>query len=165
MLGNPDWNSIKFCFWNPESGKILLVVSGILSFGIRNTARGIRNRNREIDWNRELKSRIHVPLTRTGIQQLESAIHGVESRNQDCLGFPYTEGEWSAIWSLKWQVSFQTKIARHELQLPLTTAILKSQNSVISNILLIKLAGLLKSDRKQKGFYISFCARNRNDAI
>ena len=20
-LGNPDWNRIKFCFWNPESGK------------------------------------------------------------------------------------------------------------------------------------------------
>ena len=37
------------CFlacWNPESGKILLVESGILNFGIQNTAQGIRNPTR-----------------------------------------------------------------------------------------------------------------------
>ena len=46
------------------------------------------------------------------------------------------------------------------------TAILKSQNSVNSvstNNLLIKL--LVVKKPKQKGFYISFCIRNRNDAI
>ena len=36
-----------------------------------------------------LESRFQVPLTNTGIQYLESEIHGVESRIQDCLGFPY----------------------------------------------------------------------------
>ena len=76
--------------------------------------------------------------------------HGVESRIQDCLGFPYTEGKGSAIWSLKSQVWFQTKIARRKVQLPLTTAILKSQNSVSSNILPIdQVAGLLKSGNKK----------------
>ena len=56
MLVNPDWNSIKFCFWNPESGKILLVVSGII-------------RNPTNDWNREstfhwhgLESSSWIPL-------------------------------------------------------------------------------------------------------
>ena len=32
-----------FCLWNPKSGKILLVESGIIGFGIRNTAQKIRN--------------------------------------------------------------------------------------------------------------------------
>ena len=37
----PD--SEKFCFWNAESGKILLVESRTMGFGIRNTAQGIHN--------------------------------------------------------------------------------------------------------------------------
>ena len=68
-------NPRNFCWWNPESGK-LLVESGILGFGIRNPSK---------DLNPESK----VPLTKTGIQYLQSVIHGVESRIQDCLGFPY----------------------------------------------------------------------------
>ena len=36
-------------------------------------------------------SGIQVPLRKTGIHHLESGIHGVESRIQDCLGFPYME--------------------------------------------------------------------------
>ena len=32
-----------FCFWNPESGKFLLMKSGIPGFGIQNTVHGIRN--------------------------------------------------------------------------------------------------------------------------
>ena len=32
-----------FCLWNPKSGKILLAESGIIGFGIRNTAQKIRN--------------------------------------------------------------------------------------------------------------------------
>ena len=65
-------NPRNFCWWNPESGQ-LLVESGIPGFGIRNP----------------FKSSIQVPLTKTEIQYLESVIHGVESRIQDCLGFPY----------------------------------------------------------------------------
>ena len=34
--------------------------------------------------------RNQVPLTKTGIQCLESGIAGMESRIQHCLGFPYT---------------------------------------------------------------------------
>ena len=56
----------------PESGKFFLAKSRILGFGIWNTAQGIQ-----------------VPLTKTGIQYLESGIHGMESRIQDCLGSPY----------------------------------------------------------------------------
>ena len=36
-------NPGNFCFWNPESGKILLLESGILGFGIWKTAQGSRN--------------------------------------------------------------------------------------------------------------------------
>ena len=49
----------------PESGKFVLVESGILGFGIRNSAQGIRNPSN--DSNPE-------------IQYLESWIHSVESR-------------------------------------------------------------------------------------
>ena len=37
----------------------------------------------------KFESRIQVPLTQTGIQYMESGIHCVESRIQDCIGFPY----------------------------------------------------------------------------
>ena len=36
-------NPRTFCLWNPESRKFLFVESGILGFGKRNTAQGIRN--------------------------------------------------------------------------------------------------------------------------
>ena len=36
-------NPGNFCFWNPESWKFLLVESGILCLGIRNTGVGIGN--------------------------------------------------------------------------------------------------------------------------
>ena len=61
-----------------ESGKFLLKKSEILGFEIRNTVQRIRNLTN--DWNPEFK----FPLTKTGIQYLESGI-------QDCLGFPYME--------------------------------------------------------------------------
>ena len=71
--------------WNPESGKFLLrnSESWALEYGIQLKESGIlltiRIRNRQ------------VPLTKysVGIQYLESEIHGLESRIQDCLGFPY----------------------------------------------------------------------------
>ena len=56
--------------------------SGILFFGIRNTAQGDKNPTN--DWNPEFKS-----LTKSGIQYLESGIHGEESRIEDCRGFTY----------------------------------------------------------------------------
>ena len=52
----------------PESGKVLPVESGILGFGNRNAS----STDKEF-----------------GIQHLESEIQGIESRIQDCLGFPY----------------------------------------------------------------------------
>ena len=36
-------NPRNFCIWNPESWKFLLLESGILGLGIRNTGVGIRN--------------------------------------------------------------------------------------------------------------------------
>ena len=42
------------------------------------------SRNSTNDWNPE--SRIQVPLKKTEIQYLQSGIHGVESRIQECLG-------------------------------------------------------------------------------
>ena len=68
-------------WWTPnlrESGNILLMKSGILGFAFRNPTD---------DWNPE--SRIQVLQKNSGIQCLESGIHGEESRIQDCPGFPY----------------------------------------------------------------------------
>ena len=47
------------------------------------------SRNPKSHW--RLEFRIQIPLTKTGIQYLESGMHGVESKIQDCLGFPYME--------------------------------------------------------------------------
>ena len=60
--------------WILEYGKLLVLESGIPSFGIQNPAN---------DWNPE--SKFHW---QSGIQHLESEIHCLESRIQDCLGFP-----------------------------------------------------------------------------
>ena len=67
-----------------ESGKSLIVEYEILGFGFWNTAQKIRNPTNA--WNPESKFRWS---TKTGIQYLESGIHGVESRIQNCPGFPY----------------------------------------------------------------------------
>ena len=71
------WNPGNFCLWNLELSRILLVESGI-----QNTAQAIQNPTN--DWN-------PVPVAKTGVQYLESGIHGVESAIQDYRGFPYTE--------------------------------------------------------------------------
>ena len=54
---------------NPELGKSLLLESEILGFGFRNADQGIRN-----------------PAKAMGILSLDSEIHSVESRIQDCVG-------------------------------------------------------------------------------
>ena len=65
-LGNFSlWNPESLAAWNPQ----------------------YHSRNPES--NKRLLSRIQFPLTKTGIQFLESRIYRVESRIQDCLGFPY----------------------------------------------------------------------------
>ena len=60
----------------PEAQKILLVESGILDFGICNTAQGIRNCTIRDPSSTDKKSRTN----------------DVEFRIQDCLGFPYIRG-------------------------------------------------------------------------
>ena len=54
---------------NPEREKSLLLESEILGFGFRNADQGIRN-----------------PAKAMGILSLDSEIHSVESRIQDCVG-------------------------------------------------------------------------------
>ena len=75
-LGNPG----NFCLWNPESGKFIF-------FGIQNP--GLWNPEYSSKKKFTLKSWIQMqaPLTKN----LGSRIHGVESKNQDCLGFPYMD--------------------------------------------------------------------------
>ena len=64
-LGNVSlWNPESLAAWNPQ----------------------YHSRNPES--HKLSPSAIQFPLTRTGIQFLESRIYGVESRIQDCLGFP-----------------------------------------------------------------------------
>ena len=82
-------NPRKFCLWNPESRKLLFVELEILGFGKRNTAQGIRNPLMIAI------AGIHSTTStdkESGIQYLESGIHGVESRIPDCLGFHYYLG-------------------------------------------------------------------------
>ena len=85
-----DLTSCKRGIWFLESGKFLLVESGNFACGIRNS--GLQDPEYSSrTWNRtksHLESRIQVPLTKTGIQYLESGISGVDSRIQGCLGFP-----------------------------------------------------------------------------
>ena len=66
---------------NPESGKFLLVESGILGFGIRNTAQGIRNPT--YDWNPESKFHWQSPESRIWNPRREVHNPGLS------LGFPY----------------------------------------------------------------------------
>ena len=82
-------NPRKSCLWNPECRKFLFVESGILGFGKRNTAQGIRNPLMIAI------AGIHSTTStdkESGIQYLESGIHGVESRIPDCLGLHYYLG-------------------------------------------------------------------------
>ena len=53
MKENPVPEIREIFAYGPESWKILLVESGILGFGIWNTAQGIRNPTN--DWNSESK--------------------------------------------------------------------------------------------------------------
>ena len=73
------WNRWNFCLWNLESwaleSGIQLKESGILlRIGIQSKV--------------PLEKTGIKCLEKTGIKCLESGIHGVESRIQDCLGFP-----------------------------------------------------------------------------
>ena len=73
-MGMPILKSGTFLLVESGILKICLVESGILGFAIWNTAQGIRNPTK--DCNPESTDK-------------ESGIHGVESRIQDFLKFPY----------------------------------------------------------------------------
>ena len=66
------WNPWNFCLWNLESW--------VLECGVQLNESGILLR---------IGVQSKVPLEKTGKKCLESGIHGLESRIQDCLGFPY----------------------------------------------------------------------------
>ncbi|CAH3120643.1 unnamed protein product [Porites lobata] len=74
--------SVKFLLVECRDPEIFLVESGILGFGIRNTFQGNRNPS-----STDEESGIQYLDCR--IQHLTSGIHSVDSRIQDCLGFPY----------------------------------------------------------------------------
>ena len=67
----------------PEQRKFLLVeyrIREIVALQLWNLEYSSRNP----ESHQRLQSRIHVPLTKTGIHYVESGIHSVESRIQDC---------------------------------------------------------------------------------
>ena len=66
------WNPWNFCLWNLESW--------VLECGVQLNESGILLK---------IGVQSKVPLEKTGKKCLESGIHGLESRIQDCLGFPY----------------------------------------------------------------------------
>ena len=89
--------------------------------------------------------------------------------------------EWRAIWSeiirvtlkldertarVRFEITrvwFQTKIARHETQLPLYYSHFEIAEFSQYQYLFDQIAGLFKAE--QKGFYISLCTRSRNGAM
>ena len=73
---------------DPESGKLFFLKSGILGFGIRNKAQGIRNPLRIGIRNPSCSGLPGNPQSKN----LESEIHGLESRIQHCRGFSYSGG-------------------------------------------------------------------------
>ena len=85
-------NPGKVClWWNPESGKSLLVASRILGFRIRNTAQGIRNPTN--DWNPQSKSN----WERLELSTWNPESTGVESRIKHYVGFTCMGGEESGL--------------------------------------------------------------------
>ena len=66
---NKIQNPETFCLWDPES------------WALESRIYSTRNPNTKDS----LESRIQVPLKKTEIQYLESRIHGMESRIQECL--------------------------------------------------------------------------------
>ena len=136
-LGNPDWNPIKFCFWNPASGKILLVESGILGFGIRNPTN---------NWNPEFNFHWHGLESSTW--NPESMAWNPESKTTLDSFTRRESGVQFGPWNDKYD--FRPKFHDMKFNYHFTTAILKSQNSVSRNILPIdQVAGLLKSGKKK----------------
>ena len=79
--------------WIPETGKLLLVESGIGILGLR-----IRKTTQEIRIPKRWESGIQVPLTKTGIQYVESGIPGLKSTIQDCLAFPHMGRGVATVW-------------------------------------------------------------------
>ena len=79
--------------WILEAGKLLVVESGIGILGLR-----IRKTTQEIRIPKRWESGIQVPLTKTGIQYVESGIPGLESTIQDCLGFPHMGRGVATVW-------------------------------------------------------------------
>ena len=75
-------NPGNFCFWNPESGKNYAYL--IRNPGFWNLEYSSRNP----ESHKRFESRIKFLLSNTGIHYLESGIHSVEPRIQDCPGFP-----------------------------------------------------------------------------
>ena len=98
---NPESRKFLFCLWNLKSWKLF----GILGFGIRHIAQGIWNATN--DWN--------------------PAIHGVESKIQDCLVFIYmgrlddaltsdSGRNWNSLMTLFiWAASLAMKMAFGEM--------------------------------------------------
>ena len=71
------WNQRNFCLWNLESWALESGIKESRNQGIKESGILLR-----------IGIQSKVPLEKTGIKCLESGIHGVESRIQDCLGFP-----------------------------------------------------------------------------
>ena len=88
----------------PESGKILLVETGILGFRIQNTAHWIWNFTN--DWNPE--SKFHW-------LRLESEILGLEFSIHCCLRFPYTRRKVLTVIVLTFTVFCLTQRSRIKL--------------------------------------------------
>ena len=68
---------------NPVSGMKENFAIGIRNLGFWDPEFNSRN----LESHQRLESRIQVRLTNSGLQYLESGIHGVESKIQDCTGF------------------------------------------------------------------------------
>ena len=85
-------NPRMFCLWDPESGKICFWFPNP---GLWNPEYSSKNP----ESHRQLQSRIQVQFHRQRLKSTtwKSEIHEVESRIQDCLGFPYIGRTWLRV--------------------------------------------------------------------
>ena len=132
-------NPNNFCLWNLQPGKILLMESGLLGFGIRNTAQGIRNPTD--DW--EAESKFHWQRLESSTWNLESTARIPESKT---VLDSHTWGEWMEV-NLKY-VEFQNYAI-----LKMTVRWLVSSFFVIIIIIIIIISSSSSSNNNMSIFF------------
>ena len=124
-----------------ESGIREYFAHGIWNPGLWNPEYSSRNPESHY-W---LESRVRVllvPLTKIGIQYLESGIQGVESRIQDCRGLPYIGRYSSSAFSFVWFKLVSTNAPFYYINTNEISGELSGENLISSHVKILPLLWL-----------------------